>query len=295
MVDTFTSKLGLRKPDRLNQYLVSQFNANADLIDANVGSVICTSVTRPAIPWEGQTIYETDTRRVMVYSSGSWRHPAAGKVSCTSSTRPASPYTGMEIWQTDKNLGLMWNGTAWIAEQYCLVGALADIPAPFTGQVAQLATDNVEYWWSGSTWSAVRLAAPNPNLQMRLNVNQAVSAATDTKISFDTIINAGPNISYGSGNFTFARAGVYLGQLSLRHNTASGFYAWFAKSANSLGNRGKSSTGSLNLGISAEIRVAAAEQWSAFCWNGLATTLTRENSNADDYAPWISFSYLRPL
>lgn len=295
MADTFTSKVGLRKADPASNYDVGIVNTNLDDIDDALGAVVCTSLTRPAVPWEGLFIYETDTRRVMVYQGAAWRQPVLGKYVCTSATRPALPFTGMQIWQTDKSLGLMWNGSAWIAEQYCLVGALADIPAPFIGQVAQLATDNVEYWWSGSTWIAVRLAAPAPNLQMRLNVNAAVAAATDFKIPFDTIINAGPNISYGSSNFTFARGGVYNFQLSLRYNVVTSVYAWFGKSANSLGNRGKSSTNSLNMGISAEVRVAAGEAWSAYVWSALANTLTRENSNADDYAPWFSASYLRPL
>ena len=33
---------------------------------------VCTSLTRPAVPYEGQLIYETDTDRIAVYSGSAW-------------------------------------------------------------------------------------------------------------------------------------------------------------------------------------------------------------------------------
>ena len=33
---------------------------------------VCTSSTRPASPYEGQMIYETDTNRVLVYNGSAW-------------------------------------------------------------------------------------------------------------------------------------------------------------------------------------------------------------------------------
>lgn len=33
---------------------------------------ICTSTTRPAVPYEGQMIYETDTDRTLVWNSSAW-------------------------------------------------------------------------------------------------------------------------------------------------------------------------------------------------------------------------------
>lgn len=35
-------------------------------------SGVCTSTTRPASPYEGQMIYETDTNRVLVYDNSAW-------------------------------------------------------------------------------------------------------------------------------------------------------------------------------------------------------------------------------
>jgi len=44
---------------------------------------VCTSSTRPAVPFEGQTIYETDTDLLLTYDGSSWvayRKAAAGQV-----------------------------------------------------------------------------------------------------------------------------------------------------------------------------------------------------------------------
>ena len=40
---------------------------------------VCTSSTRPASPYEGQVIYETDTDRVLVYNNAAWVDPSTGK------------------------------------------------------------------------------------------------------------------------------------------------------------------------------------------------------------------------
>jgi hypothetical protein len=48
---------------------------------------VCTSSTRPASPFEGQMIYETDTDRVLVYNGTAWvLTSSAGSYSPTSAT-----------------------------------------------------------------------------------------------------------------------------------------------------------------------------------------------------------------
>lgn len=37
------------------------------------GTIICTSTTRPASPFEGQQIYETDSKRVLIWNGTAWR------------------------------------------------------------------------------------------------------------------------------------------------------------------------------------------------------------------------------
>ncbi len=41
------------------------------------GTIICTSTTRPASPFEGQRIYETDTNKEWVYDGAAWYTPGA--------------------------------------------------------------------------------------------------------------------------------------------------------------------------------------------------------------------------
>jgi hypothetical protein len=40
---------------------------------------VCTSTTRPASPYEGFVIYETDTDRVLVWNNSAWVDPSTGK------------------------------------------------------------------------------------------------------------------------------------------------------------------------------------------------------------------------
>lgn len=76
----FTTRLNLRKPGGGSTGLnlpaepvdIDQINANMDTLDAAVGATICTSTTRPASPYGGQTIYETDTKNTYVRSGASW-------------------------------------------------------------------------------------------------------------------------------------------------------------------------------------------------------------------------------
>ena len=74
---------------------------------------VCTSSTRPASPFEGQTIYETDTDFVRSYDGSNWK-TVNGAVVCTSSTRPSSPFEGLIIYETDTNQMLVYSGTAWV-------------------------------------------------------------------------------------------------------------------------------------------------------------------------------------
>lgn len=71
---TTTTRLALTKPASSDPVDIAVLNANADKIDAAVGSKVVTSSTRPGSPFDGQTIFETDTNKIMIYraSSVSW-------------------------------------------------------------------------------------------------------------------------------------------------------------------------------------------------------------------------------
>lgn len=74
----FTPRLNLYKPgDGVNispdeAADIDKLNDNADLIDAAVGASIVTSGTRPASPYSGQVIFETDTGDLRVRSGSTW-------------------------------------------------------------------------------------------------------------------------------------------------------------------------------------------------------------------------------
>lgn len=74
---TNTTKLGLIKPDFTDVVDIAQLNSNADDIDGAVGSTIVTSTTRPASPFTGQVIFETDTENSFVWTGSEWK-PAGG-------------------------------------------------------------------------------------------------------------------------------------------------------------------------------------------------------------------------
>lgn len=77
---TTTSKLGLTKPATSDNVDIAVFNTNADKLDAAVGLYVCTSTSRPASPWNGLSIYETDTKDMYVYlaASSTWTKIADG-------------------------------------------------------------------------------------------------------------------------------------------------------------------------------------------------------------------------
>lgn len=70
-----TPRLGLKTFDQSDPFLRQDFNDNNSRLDSYPGPYICTSQTRPA--WgaaqSGMRIYETDTRREMVWSGTAWR------------------------------------------------------------------------------------------------------------------------------------------------------------------------------------------------------------------------------
>lgn len=65
---------------------------------------VCTSSTRPAAPYEGQTIYETDTDRLLTYDGSAWIpyvKQTAGKVLQVVSTTKTDTFTTTSTTYTD--------------------------------------------------------------------------------------------------------------------------------------------------------------------------------------------------
>ncbi len=75
-----TTKLGLTKPGGGSTGVITPgeivdidvLNGNFDKIDEASGAGLVTSTTRPASPFSGKIIYESDTQQAAIYSGGQW-------------------------------------------------------------------------------------------------------------------------------------------------------------------------------------------------------------------------------
>ena len=68
-----TARGGLIKPTDAESADVAVFNANLDAISLYaMGGFICTSTTRPASPWLGMRIFETDTKATGTWDGTQW-------------------------------------------------------------------------------------------------------------------------------------------------------------------------------------------------------------------------------
>lgn len=68
-----TPRLKLKKPVEGSFGWHSAWYDNADNIDAHPGILTCTSTTRPAAPWPGQVVFETDTALLILWTGAIWR------------------------------------------------------------------------------------------------------------------------------------------------------------------------------------------------------------------------------
>lgn len=115
---TSTPKLGLTKPAGSDAVDIAVLNANSDKIDAAISITICTSTTRPSVPFDGQKIFETDTKKEYVYiaATTTWEqivnttvvNPMVKALATTTVADQAarnalfpSPAQGNSVWRND--------------------------------------------------------------------------------------------------------------------------------------------------------------------------------------------------
>jgi hypothetical protein len=74
-VATFSNYLGLKLNQSTDPFLLSDFIANWDILDASPGTYICTSTTRPS--WSagqaGRLIFMTDLKQTSYWNGTSWQ------------------------------------------------------------------------------------------------------------------------------------------------------------------------------------------------------------------------------
>jgi len=102
------------------------------------GTIICTSTTRPASPFEGQQIYETDTDKLLIYNGSAWYPPwnmpwgsqSAWSISTTTSTTfgAAQDVTGMTTGSAFTGVsGRLYKATYYAAQLTGQAGERANI------------------------------------------------------------------------------------------------------------------------------------------------------------------------
>lgn len=130
--------------------------------------VICTSTTRPADPYEGQPIYETNRKAAAIYQGGGWRY--MDTVKCTAATRPtgADLYEGLEIYEEDTDRKYVYNGAAW---RYLLGGNNPTAARARVNAVTSLANAaftkvnfQVEDYDYGNNFANSEYTAPEPSV-----------------------------------------------------------------------------------------------------------------------------------
>lgn len=221
MADTLTAK-GLTILDPNLAYDVNKFNANFNLINNLLGTIICTSTTRPSTSlYDGMTLWETDTQRFVNRVAGAWVPVPGTVIVANQATRDAitTKYDGMQVWRQDKDWTEVYDGAAWRVQGIVSVAALADITNPFTGQMALLTTDNVVYRWNGSAWvgaypvGGITTATRHKAKYRQTGTAQAPATGTQQRVNFtqtDYDTNDWTTAFTGGGIvFTCARAGNY--------------------------------------------------------------------------------------
>ncbi len=146
---TNTTKLALVKPDFVDVVDVSQLNGNADKIDAAAGFKLVTSATRPATPWAGQAIFETDTDLAFVWDGTAWMPSGGGGSIEISATAPASPGEGDLWWDSDNGKLYIYydDGTSsqWVDAAGPSVAVQSTAPTGYEGQLWLDDTDGSMY------------------------------------------------------------------------------------------------------------------------------------------------------
>jgi hypothetical protein len=146
-----TSKLGiaLPVPGSGEPYTVSGFNAMITSLDTAAGFTICTNATRPASPFTGQSIFETDTLVPYVWDGSAWQVAGGGGSIEISATAPASPSAGDLWWDSDDGKLFIYyddgDSSQWVDAAGPSVAVQDTAPTGYEGQLWLDSTDGSMY------------------------------------------------------------------------------------------------------------------------------------------------------
>lgn len=261
-MSTTTSRLNLTLPGSGDFVDVTVLDADFTALDAVAGATVATASTRPSTPFQGQTLYETDTKNFLIHNgtapaSAGWEYKSFAAFVCTSSTRPASPFVGQRIWQTDTGDEYLWSGSAWL--------------------------------WVAGTPQKWIVKSVTGTLSSIANSTDTAYQFTTTESSTGVTVgggSTGTTIGTSGTKITLAKAGLYECKITMRWTAAVGnFYAAIRRynSSNTEQERwsegGTTSTGNPVNAVSAEFQCSAGDYLQAWVWqnSGSGVTLASDN------------------
>lgn len=215
MADTTTSK-GLIIQDPVLNYDINKHNQNYQKINDILGTIICTSTTRPSTGlYDGMTLLETDTFCFVVRVTGAWlRLPSVLQVSNQAArTSIAAPFDGLTIYRQDRNWIEVHSGVAWEVQGVAVCSSTADrdsaITHPYNGQLAFVTATNKLYQRQAGVW---REFPVTPTAQLRQTATQALTTGVAAAVNFQAEDNdnyAGHDNVTNPSRYTAQIAGVY--------------------------------------------------------------------------------------
>jgi hypothetical protein len=124
---------GTHGPDE--QADIDRINDDLVIIDGAVGAPSATSGSRPASPYDGQLIYETDTKKIKIFvtSLGTWQDGivarATGAIFPTADMGTLNALTGMvsgdQATVAEGNIEFFYTGAAWLQTNIAVFATLA--------------------------------------------------------------------------------------------------------------------------------------------------------------------------
>jgi len=207
--------IGLILPDEIAD--IDKINGNMDLIDAALGILVVTSTTRPAIPFNGQAVYESDTRNTMVYSSAVTRWlpvgiPNAASAALRDAIYP-SPVAGNQVFRTDLGVGglsQVYTGTGW---KLNATGRVPIIPASVSAGSTINADGSVSFPAQGSVSLNTIFTGDFANYEVEISVTaSSASAVTQLRLRAAAVDEASALYDFG---LSFNSAAVASAQQSL--------------------------------------------------------------------------------
>lgn len=180
------------------------------------GVVVCTSSTRPSVPYEGLYGFETDTNKPLYYDGANWRQHFGLNI-VTSSTRPASPYTGMRIYETDTSLWYTYNGTKWLRDRYEIIMTTNETRTSTTTQSALNSTNttpNGGFSFAGEANAKYSFRIRhliNTPVSIGLAFNTTFPAGAQLDLGYQGVNSAGSQINAAISNWTSGASPIVFG------------------------------------------------------------------------------------